>query len=126
MGGPATLLGRLGKPRGVDAGVGNRKKQIRTVTGPLHSPGPGGGALSWNISHHHKEHGSAQRSVDFQPNLAFRCPKHAPCLSLLGRTPTLSPLGREEGVISVRCVCQVTHDWRLTSDVPYGQASLVS
>src|ERR1022692_4335015 len=87
MGGPATLLGRLGKPRGVDAGVGNRKKQIRTVTGPLHSPGPGGGALSWNISHHHKEHGSAQRSVDFQPNLAFRCPKHAPCLSLLVQLP---------------------------------------
>src|ERR1022692_3167752 len=90
MGGPATLLGRLGKPRGVDAGVGNRKKQIRTVTGPLHSPGPGGGALSWNISHHHKEHGSAQRSVDFQPNLAFRCPKHAPCLSLLPHAPTVT------------------------------------
>src|ERR1017187_1415543 len=92
MGGPATLLGRLGKPRGVDAGVGNRKKQIRTVTGPLHSPGPGGGALSWNISHHHKEHGSAQRSVDFQPNLAFRCPKHAPCLSLLASNSRLPSL----------------------------------
>src|ERR1017187_4746093 len=105
MGGPATLLGRLGKPRGVDAGVGNRKKQIRTVTGPLHSPGPGGGALSWNISHHHKEHGSAQRSVDFQPNLAFRCPKHAPCLSLL--TPSTKPVwdAGPSGCLRTRSSC---------------------
>src|ERR1019366_3707828 len=46
VGSAAALLGRLRKLGRINPGVADRKKQIRTLAGPLRSRGLGGGALS--------------------------------------------------------------------------------